>query len=61
MMVSGVDPHKQTHTAAAVDAVFGELRDERTVRARREGHELLLEWAAANRVPPDHTTNEGGP
>jgi transposase len=45
VIVIGVDPHKQTHTAAAVDAALGELRGERTVRARRVGHEQLLEWA----------------
>lgn len=45
MIVIGVDPHKQTHTAAAVDEVAGELRGERTVRARRQGHEQLLAWA----------------
>jgi transposase len=45
VIVIGVDPHKQTHTAAAVDAALGELRGERTVKARRAGHERLLEWA----------------
>lgn len=45
VIVIGVDPHKQTHTAAAVDAALGELRGERTVRARRAGHEQLLVWA----------------
>lgn len=45
MIVIGVDPHKQSHTAAAVDEVTGELRGERVVRARVEGHEGLLAWA----------------
>jgi transposase len=45
VIVIGIDPHKQTHTAAAVDASVGELRGERTVQARRVGHEQLLEWA----------------
>lgn len=45
MIVIGVDPHKQTHTAAIVDAGFGELLGERTVKARRAGHEQLLAWA----------------
>ncbi len=45
MIVIGVDPHKQTHTAAAVDAALGELRGERTVKARPAGHEQLFEWA----------------
>ncbi len=45
MIVIGIDPHKQTHTAAAVEASVGELLGERTVKARRVGHEQLLEWA----------------
>ena len=45
MMVIGVDPHKQTHTAAAVEGRTAELLDELTVRAREEGHERLLGWA----------------
>ena len=47
MIVIGVDPHKQTHTAAAVDAALGELRGEQTVKARQAGHERLLAWARA--------------
>jgi len=45
VIVIGVDPHKQTHTAAVVDAGTGGLRGERTVQARRVGHEQLLGWA----------------
>lgn len=45
MIVVGIDPHKGTHTAAAVDAQTGELVDKITVPARREGHERLLAWA----------------
>ena len=44
MIVIGVDPHKQTHTAAAVEAAVGELLDERTVKARQQGHRQLLAW-----------------
>ena len=47
VIVIGVDPHKQTHTAAVVDEAVGELRGERTVRARPDGHEQLLLWARA--------------
>jgi transposase len=47
VIVIGVDPHKQTHTAVAVDEAVGELRGEQTVKARREGHEQLLGWARA--------------
>jgi transposase len=45
VIVIGVDPHKQSHTAAAVEQGTGELRGERTVKARRQGHERLLVWA----------------
>jgi len=44
MMVVGVDPHKQTHTAVAVDQL-GRRQGCKTVRARREGHLQLLAWA----------------
>jgi transposase len=44
MMVFGVDPHKQTHTAVAVDEL-GRRTAERTVRTRRDGHLQLLVWA----------------
>ena len=45
MMVIGVDPHKQSHTAAAVEGTSGELVDGLTVEARALGHERLLAWA----------------
>ena len=45
MIVIGVDPHKQTHTAAAVEAGVGVMRGERMVSARELGHEQLLVWA----------------
>jgi transposase len=47
VIVIGVDPHKQTHTAVAVEAGNGELVGERTVRARRQGYGQLLSWARA--------------
>jgi transposase len=46
-LVIGVDPHKQTHTAAAVDSGSGELVDERTAAARPAGYGELLAWAQA--------------
>jgi transposase len=45
VIVIGVDPHKQTHTAAVVEAGVGSLRGERTVQASQQGHEQLLAWA----------------
>ena len=47
MIVIGIDPHKRTHTAVAVEAATGELVDELTVPARQGGHERLLEWSRA--------------
>jgi transposase len=47
VIVIGVDPHKQSQTAAAVERASGELRGERTVAARRQGHEQLLAWGRA--------------
>ena len=45
MIVVGIDPHKQTHTAVAVDAVTGRSLAEITVRARTGGFEQLVAWA----------------
>jgi transposase len=45
MIVIGVDPHKQTHTRAAVDRATGQLCGELTVKGSEEGHGRLLEWA----------------
>lgn len=44
MMVFGVDPHKQTHTAVAADEL-GRKKAEKTVRARQEGYRELIAWA----------------
>ncbi len=44
MMVIGVDPHKQAHTAVAADEL-GRKKAQKTVRARRDGHRELISWA----------------
>jgi transposase len=44
-MVLGIDPHKKSHTAVAVEAATGELVAELTVKADRRGRERLLRWA----------------
>jgi len=41
----GIDPHKQSHTAVAIDGATGQVRGERTVRARSGGYEQLVAWA----------------
>jgi transposase len=46
MLTIGVDPHKQTHTAAAVNDVGVEV-EHRTAPARPTGNGQLLEWARA--------------
>jgi len=43
MMVVGVDPHKQSHTAVAADEL-GRKKAQKTVRARRDGHRELIAW-----------------
>ena len=45
MVVIGVDSHKRTHTAVAVDG-NGRKLAERTVTARSAGHLELVRWAA---------------
>jgi transposase len=45
MIVIGADPHKQSHTVAAVDAATGELRGSETVKASASGHDVALRWA----------------
>jgi len=44
MVVLGIDVHKGTHTAVAVDVVGREL-GQKTVRATDAGHRQLLGWA----------------
>jgi transposase len=46
MVTIGVDPHKQTHTAAAVNQLGVEVAH-RTAAARPAGNGQLLEWARA--------------
>lgn len=45
MIVIGVDPHKLTHTAAAVDQATGQVSDGVTIPARLPGFVELLGWA----------------
>jgi transposase len=44
MVIVGIDAHKYTHTAVAVDEV-GKRLGTRTVRANTDGHLDLLSWA----------------
>lgn len=44
MMVFGIDPHKQTHTAAAADELGRKIAG-KTVKARKDGYRELIEWA----------------
>ena len=45
MIVVGVDAHKKTHTAVAVDEATGRVVDSIDVIARAKGHERLIRWA----------------
>ncbi len=47
MIVIGIDPHKATHTAVAVDGSSARPRGERTAPARQEGFGELMAWARA--------------
>jgi len=47
VIVVGIDPYKQTHTAVALDAATGRVLAELTVKARTPGFERLVEWARA--------------
>ena len=53
MVVIGIDAHKASHTAAAVQEATGKDVAQRTVSARAAGYGTLLEWGralAADRV-----------
>lgn len=45
MIVVGVDAHKDTHTAVAMDPITHRVLDHVTVAARDMGHRVLLGWA----------------
>lgn len=45
MITIGIDPHKDTHTAAAVNSATGQLLGELTVAGTDEGHQRLRDWA----------------
>jgi transposase len=45
VIVIGIDPHMQTHTAVAVDGATGRVLSELTVKARTPGFDQLLTWA----------------
>ena len=47
MIVIGSDPHKRSHTAAAVGAGTGELQGSETVQATSAGLERMLAWGRA--------------
>lgn len=47
MITIGIDPHKDTHTAAAVEDATGQFLDELTVPATDERAERLHAWATA--------------
>lgn len=45
VIVVGIDPHKQSHTAVAISGVTGEVLGDVTVCAREAGHRRLVRWA----------------
>jgi transposase len=44
MLVVGIDPHKNSHTAAALDSATGEMLGEITIASTPEGYRELLVW-----------------
>ena len=47
MIVVGVDPHKRSHTAVAVEAATGRVLGQRTVAVSPGGFEELLAWGCS--------------
>lgn len=45
MIVVGIDPHKKSHTAVAVEAATGQVLGELSVSANDRGHVRLVRWA----------------
>ena len=45
VIVVGIDPHKKSHTAVAVEAATGQILGEVSVRANDAGHRRLVRWA----------------
>jgi transposase len=45
VIVLGIDPHKKSHTAVALEATTGEFLDELTVQTTAAGQAQLLGWA----------------
>jgi len=52
VIVIGIDPHKRTHTAVAIESTTGELRAQLTVAATPEGASELVGWAQAGSARP---------
>lgn len=52
-IVIGIDAHKNSHTAVAIDAFTGAEICRIDVKARLKGHEHLVLWA--RRLDPDHS------
>lgn len=45
VIVVGIDPHKKSHTAVAVQAATGQVLDQLSVAATDAGHRRLVRWA----------------
>lgn len=45
MILLGADTHKHTHTLAAIDTPNGQLLDDKTIPASKNGFVELLDWA----------------
>jgi transposase len=50
MLIAGIDPHKDSHTAAALDSTTGEVLGEITIAATPQGYRELTSWLGKHAV-----------
>jgi transposase len=60
MLVVGIDPHKNTHSAACLDSATGEFLDQITIASTPEGYRELREWLGRLRVDQVAVENARG-
>jgi len=61
MIVIGIDPHKSSHTATAVDSVTNTDLGSTRIDATRTGYKVLISWAKSWPTPKWAVENAEGP
>ena len=56
MVVIGIDPHKRTHTASAIEPVTHRVLDSIEIAATLAGYRRLLRWALRLAPETGHVT-----